>query len=179
MFAKSMLRRWLPLATILVLAGGIGLGWAQEKKPEPPQPKDIVVVAKDASNLKTFCKLVESAGLVETLKGKGPFTVFAPSDEAFRKLGKDLDELQKPENKAKLQRILKNHVLETRVSLADHKGVKPVRSLTGDELKIMVVNDVIMVGPAKVAKLDVAASNGLVHVIDTVLLPVEKSDKQP
>jgi len=179
MFVSSMVRRWLPVATIVVLAAAIGLGWAQEKKPVLPQPKDIVDVAKEIGNLKTFCRLVESAGLVETLKGKGPYTVFAPTDEAFRKLGKELDELYKPENKAKLQRILKNHVLEGRMSLAGLETAKTVKSLSGEDLKVTVTDGVVMVGGATVSKADVAASNGLMNVIDTVLVPVEKPAKQP
>jgi transforming growth factor-beta-induced protein len=179
MFANSLVRRWLPVATIVVLAGWTGLSLAQEKKPEPPKPKDIVDVAKDTSNLKTFCKLLESAGLVDTLKGKGPYTVFAPTDEAFKKLGKELDELQKPENKAKLQRILKNHVLEGRKNAADVKAMKSAKSLAGEELKITVKNDVVMIEGAKVTKVDTDASNGLIHVVDAVLVPAEKPEPKP
>jgi uncharacterized surface protein with fasciclin (FAS1) repeats len=179
MLANSLVRRWLPVATIVVLAGWTGLSLAQEKKPEPPRPKDIVDVAKDTSDLKTFCRLLESAGLVDTLKGKGPYTVFAPTDEAFKKLGKELDELQKLENKAKLQRILKNHVLEGRKSAADVKAMKSAKTLAGEELKITAKNDVVMIDAAKVTKADTDASNGLIHVVDAVLVPAEKPEQQP
>lgn len=179
MYANSVVRRWLPVATLVVLAGWTGLSLAQEKKPEPPKPKDIVDVAKDTGNLKTFCKLLESAGLVDTLKGKGPYTVFIPTDDAFKKLGKELDELQKPENKAKLQRILKHHVLEGRKTAADLKAMKSAKTLAGEEIKIVVKDDVVMVDKAKVTKADTEASNGLIHVVDTVLLPAEEPAEEP
>jgi len=178
MFANSLVRRWLPVATIVVLAGWTGLSLAQETKPQPPKPKDIVDVAKDISDLKTFCKLVESVELVDTLKGKGPYTVFVPTDEAFQKLGKELEELQKPENKAKLQRVLKNHVLEGRHTAASIRALKSVKTLAGEELKITVKDDVLMVGAAKVTKANTRASNGLIHLVDTVLVPVDKPEGQ-
>ncbi|MFH1748858.1 MAG: fasciclin domain-containing protein [Planctomycetota bacterium] len=179
MFTNSLVRRWLPVATIVVLAGWAGLSLAQEKKPDPPKPKDIVDVAKDTSDLKTFCKLLESAGLVDTLKGKGPYTVFAPTDEAFKKLGKELDELQKPENKAKLQRILKNHVVEGRKTAADVKAMKSAKTMAGEELKITVKDDVVMIDVAKVTKVNTDASNGLIHLVDAVLVPAEKPETRP
>ncbi len=178
MFTNSLVRRWLPVATIVVLAGWTGLSLAQEKKPDPPKPKDVVEVAKDAGDLKTFCKLLDAAGLVDTLKGKGPYTVFAPTDGAFKKLGKKLDELQKPENKAELQRVLKNHVLDGRKNAADLKAMKLVKTLAGEELKITVKNDVVMIDVAKVTKADTEASNGLIHQIDAVLVPVEEPEEQ-
>jgi uncharacterized surface protein with fasciclin (FAS1) repeats len=179
MLANSLVRRWLPVAAIVVLAGWTGLSLAQEKKPDQPKPKDLVDVAKDTSDLKTFCTLLESAGLVDTLKGKGPYTVFAPTDEAFKKLGKELDELQKPENKAKLQRILKNHVLHGRKNAADVKAMESVQTLADEELKITVKDDVLAVDVAKVTKTDLHASNGLIQVVDAVLLPAEKPALQP
>ena len=155
----------------MVLAGWTGLSLAQEKKPEQPKPKDIVEVAKNTDDLKTFSKLLESAGLVETLKGKGPYTVFAPTDDAFSKLGKRLEELQKPENKAELQGILKNHVLEGRHAAADIKKMKSAKTLAGERVMIRVKDDVVMVDKAKVAKADTEAANGLIHVVDVVLMP--------
>ncbi|HUU99299.1 MAG TPA: fasciclin domain-containing protein [Phycisphaerae bacterium] len=174
MYANSVVRRWLPLATLVVLAGWTGLSLAQERKPEPPKPKDIVDVARNTSNLKTFCKLLESAGLVDTLKGKGPYTVFTPTDEAFKKLGKELDELQKPENKAKLQRVLKHHVLEGRKTAADIKTMKSAKTLAGEYITITVKDGVVMVDTAKITKADGEASNGLIHTVDTVLMPEEQ-----
>jgi uncharacterized surface protein with fasciclin (FAS1) repeats len=171
MYAKRAARWWFPITTLMVLVGLTGLSLAQEKKPEQPKPKDIVEVAKNTADLKTLSKLLESAGLVETLKGKGPYTVFAPTDEAFAKLGKRLEELQKPENKAELQRILKNHVLEGRHAAADIKKMKSAKTLAGEQVMITVKDDVVMVDKAKVTKADTEASNGLIQVVDTVLTP--------
>lgn len=171
MYAKRAARWCFPITTLMVLAGWTGLSLAQEKKPEQPKPKDIVEVAKNTDDLKTFSKLLESAGLVETLKGKGPYTVFAPTDDAFSKLGKRLEELQKPENKAELQRILKNHVLEGRHAAADIKKMKSAKTLAGERVMITVKDDVVMVDKAKVTKADTEAANGLIHVVDVVLMP--------
>ncbi|HUU82799.1 MAG TPA: fasciclin domain-containing protein [Phycisphaerae bacterium] len=178
MFANSLVRRWLPVATMVVLAGWTGLGLAQEKKPDLPKPKDVVDVAKDTDDLKTFCKLVESAGLVDTLKGKGPYTVFAPTDEAFKKLGKELDDLQKPENKAELQRILKHHVLDGQKTAAVIKTMKAAKTLAGENVRITVKDDVVMVDAAKVTNADTKASNGLIHIVDTVLMPKGEPEEQ-
>lgn len=171
MYAKRAARWWSPITTLMVLAGLTGLSLAQEKKPEQPKPKDIVEVAKNTADLKTFSKLLESAGLVETLKGKGPLTVFAPTDEAFAKLGQRLEELQKPENKAELQRILKHHVLEGRWTATHFKTMKFARPVTGGKVAITVKDDAVLIDTAKVTKADTVASNGLIHVVDTVLMP--------
>jgi uncharacterized surface protein with fasciclin (FAS1) repeats len=171
MYAKRAARWCLAVTTLMVLAGWTGLSLAQEKKPEQPKPKDIIEVAKSTADLKTFSKLVESAGLVETLKGKGPYTVFAPTDEAFAKLGKRLEELQKPENKAELQRVLKNHVLEGRHAAADLKNMKSVKTLAGEHAMITVKDEVVTIDRAKVTKADTEAANGLIHVVDAVLMP--------
>jgi uncharacterized surface protein with fasciclin (FAS1) repeats len=164
----------LPLIALAALAGWTGLGVAQEKKAEPPKPKSIVDVAKDNADLKTFSSLLERAGLVETLKGKGPFTVLAPTDAAFKKLGPQLDELQKTENMEKLQKMLKNHVIEGRKTAAEITKMESAKNLLGSELMIEVMEDnVVMIQLAKVTKADIAASNGLIHVIDKVLMPAE------
>jgi uncharacterized surface protein with fasciclin (FAS1) repeats len=180
MYAKSVARWWVPLATLVVLVAWAGLSLAQVpgSAPPKPKPKDIVDVAKETPDLKTFCKLLESAGLLDLLKGKEAHTVFAPTDEAFKKLGKELDELQKPENKAKLERILKHHVLEGRKTAAEVKAMKSAKTLAGEELKITVKDDVVMVDKAKVTKADMKASNGLIHVVDAVLMPPEKPQKE-
>lgn len=174
MYANSMNRRWLPVATVALLLGWAGLSLAQVKNPEPPKPKDIVDVANNTSDLKTFCKLLESAGLVDTLRSEGPYTVFAPTDEAFAKLGKELDELQKPENKAKLQRVLKNHVLEGQQTAEYLKPMKSVKTLAGDDVTITVKNNVLAVGTAKVTTADTKAPNGLIHIVDTVIMPPQQ-----
>jgi len=133
--------------------------------------KDIVSVASGADNFKTLVAAVKAAGLVETLQGKGPFTVFAPTDEAFAKLpAGTVESLLKPENKAKLVAILTYHVLAGKVLAADVKTMK-AKSVNGQELSIKLEDGNVTVDNAKVIKTDLAANNGVIHVIDTVVLP--------
>jgi uncharacterized surface protein with fasciclin (FAS1) repeats len=132
---------------------------------------DIVAVASSAGSFNTLVAAVKAAGLVETLQGPGPFTVFAPTDEAFAKLPKGtVEDLLKPENKAKLAGILTYHVVPGQVMAADVKTMK-VKTVNGKELDVKVIDGAVTVDNAKVIKTDVAASNGVIHVIDTVLLP--------
>jgi uncharacterized surface protein with fasciclin (FAS1) repeats len=135
------------------------------------KPGDIVAVASGAGSFKTLVTAVKAAGLVETLQGKGPFTVFAPTDEAFAKLpAGTVEDLLKPENKEKLKGILLYHVVPGKVMAADVKTMK-AKTAGGKELSIKVEGGSVMVDNAKVVKTDVAASNGVIHVIDTVVLP--------
>lgn len=130
--------------------------------------KDIVDTAISAGSFKTLVIAVQKAGLVETLKGKGPFTVFAPTDEAFAKIPKDqLDALLA--DKAKLTKVLTYHVVAGKVMAADVKAGS-AKSVEGSNLTITTDNGV-MVDQAKVIKTDIAASNGVIHVIDTVVMP--------
>jgi uncharacterized surface protein with fasciclin (FAS1) repeats len=133
---------------------------------------DIVDTAVKAGTFTTLVAAVKAAGLVETLKGPGPFTVFAPNDAAFAKLPKaTLDDLLKPENKAKLTAILTYHVVNGKVGSKEVMGkMTKVKSLGGGELSVDGKKDV-MVNTAKVVKADIEASNGVIHVIDTVLIP--------
>lgn len=132
---------------------------------------DIVAVASGAGSFNTLVAAVKAAGLVETLQGPGPFTVFAPTDEAFAKLPKGtVEDLLKPENKAKLVAILTYHVVPGKVMAADVKTMK-VKTVNGQTLDIKVADGAVTVDEAKVVKTDVAASNGVIHVIDTVVLP--------
>jgi uncharacterized surface protein with fasciclin (FAS1) repeats len=134
--------------------------------------KDIVDTAVAAGSFKTLAKALEAAGLVETLKGKGPFTVFAPTDEAFAKLPAGaLQDLLKPENKEKLQRVLTYHVVPGKVTASDVVKLTSANAVSGDTLRIAASNGSVMVGGARVVKTDIEASNGVIHVIDTVLLP--------
>jgi len=134
--------------------------------------KDIVDTAVAAGSFNTLVAAVKAAELVETLKGTGPFTVFAPTDEAFAKLpAGTLDDLLKPENKAKLQGILTYHVVPGKVMAADVVKLKTAKTVQGQELTIKVEGDTVMVDNAKVTKTDIACSNGVIHVIDTVVLP--------
>ena len=133
--------------------------------------KDIVGVASSAGSFNTLVVALKAAGLVETLQGPGPFTVFAPTDEAFAKLPKGtVEDLLKPENKEKLVAILTYHVVAGKVMAVDVKTMK-AKTVNGQSLDVKVVDGVVTVDKAKVVKTDVAASNGVIHVIDTVVLP--------
>ena len=132
------------------------------------QAKDIVDTAVAAGNFKTLATALGAAGLVDTLKGKGPFTVFAPTDEAFAKIPKaDLDALLK--DKAKLTAVLTYHVVAGKVMAADVKAGK-VKTVQGSELTVTTAGGVQVDG-AKVVKADIVADNGVIHVIDTVVIP--------
>jgi uncharacterized surface protein with fasciclin (FAS1) repeats len=134
--------------------------------------KDIVAVASSAGSFNTLIAAVKAAGLVETLQGSGPFTVFAPTDEAFAKLPKGtVEDLLKPENKEKLVAILTYHVVAGKVMAADVKTMK-ARTVNGQSLEVKVSEGVVTVDEARVITTDVAASNGVIHVIDTVMLPI-------
>lgn len=134
--------------------------------------KDIVDTAVAAGSFKTLVAAVQASGLVETLKGKGPFTVFAPTDEAFAKLpAGTLESLLKPENKEKLKGILTYHVVPGKVMAKDVVGLKEAKTVNGQMLTITVKDGKVMVDKANVVKTDVAASNGVIHVIDAVVLP--------
>lgn len=130
----------------------------------------IVDVAVGAGSFKTLVKALEAAGLVETLKGAGPFTVFAPTDEAFAKLpAGTLEALLK--DKAKLTAILTYHVVSGAVGSDKVVGLKSAKTVNGQDLPISVKGGTVSVGAATVVKADIKASNGVIHVIDTVLLP--------
>ncbi|MCE2657908.1 MAG: fasciclin domain-containing protein [Rubrivivax sp.] len=132
------------------------------------QAKDIVDTAVAAGSFKTLATALQAAGLVDTLKGKGPFTVFAPTDEAFAKIPKaDLDALLK--DKAKLTAVLTYHVVPGTVMAKDVKAGK-VKTVQGGELTVATTGGVT-VNNAKVVKTDITASNGVIHVIDTVVMP--------
>lgn len=132
------------------------------------QAKDIVDTAVSAGNFKTLAKALGVAGLVDTLKGKGPFTVFAPTDEAFAKIPKaDLDALLK--DKAKLTAVLTYHVVPGKVMAADVKAGK-VKTVQGSELTVSTAGGVT-VDKANVTKTDIVADNGVIHVIDSVIMP--------
>jgi uncharacterized surface protein with fasciclin (FAS1) repeats len=132
------------------------------------QAKDIVDTAVAAGNFKTLATALQAAGLVDTLKGAGPFTVFAPTDEAFAKVPKDkLDALLK--DKAALTKVLTYHVVPGKVMAKDVKAGK-VKTVQGGELTLATAGGV-MVDNAKVTATDIVASNGVIHVIDTVVMP--------
>jgi uncharacterized surface protein with fasciclin (FAS1) repeats len=133
---------------------------------------DIVDTAIAAGSFKTLVTAVKAAGLVETLKGKGPFTVFAPTDEAFAKLpAGTVENLLKPENKNQLVAILTYHVVSGKVMSKDLAGKKTMaKSVEGGEISVDAT-DGVKVDNAKVVKADIEASNGVIHVIDAVIMP--------
>ena len=132
------------------------------------QAKDIVDTAVAAGSFKTLATALGAAGLVDTLKGKGPFTVFAPTDEAFAKIPKaDLDALLK--DKAKLTAVLTYHVVAGKVMAADVKAGK-VKTVQGSDLTVTTMGGV-QVNGANVVKTDIVADNGVIHVIDSVVMP--------
>jgi uncharacterized surface protein with fasciclin (FAS1) repeats len=133
--------------------------------------KDLVAVASGADNFKTLVAAVQVAGLVETLQGKGPFTVFAPTDAAFAKLpAGTVEDLLKPENKEKLVAILTYHVVPGKVLAADVK-TSEAKTIQGQSVKLVVSDAGVTVDNAKIVKTDVMADNGVIHVIDTVIIP--------
>jgi uncharacterized surface protein with fasciclin (FAS1) repeats len=136
------------------------------------QTSDIVDTAVAAGSFTTLAKALAAADLVGTLKGPGPFTVLAPTDEAFAKLpAGTLDNLLKPENKAMLVRVLTYHVVPGQVMAADVVKINSAKVVSGDAVNIKVVGGDVMVDKARVVKTDIIASNGVIHVIDSVLLP--------
>ena len=137
-----------------------------------PAKKDIVGTTVAAGSFNTLVTALQAAGLADTLKGKGPFTVFAPTDDAFSKLpAGTVESLLKPENKDKLRAILLYHVVSGDVTAAQVVKLSSAKTVNGQDLKISVNNGTVMVNDATVVKADVVASNGVIHVIDTVLLP--------
>ena len=131
--------------------------------------KDIVSIASESA--KTLAAAVTAAGLVKTLQGEGPFTVFAPTDAAFAAIQKDVDTLLKPENKEKLASILTYHVVSGNAMAADLEDGQELTTVQGGKLKVSIKGGNVMIGEAHVTMADVAASNGVVHVIDKVLMP--------
>jgi len=153
------------ILTVLVSAMPAAAGSAQ---------KDIVDTAVAAGTFNTLAAALQAAGLADTLKGKGPFTVFAPTDEAFNKLpAGTVESLLKPANKEKLKAILLYHVVSGDVTAAEVMKLSSAKTVHGQDLKLKVNDGTVMVNDAKVVKADVLASNGVIHVIDTVLLPEE------
>jgi uncharacterized surface protein with fasciclin (FAS1) repeats len=155
-----------------LIASGIVLALAVPARAEM-EKKDIVDTAVAAGSFTTLAKALGAAGLVETLKGPGPFTVFAPTDAAFAKLpAGTLEKLLA--DKAELTKILTYHVVAGNVQAADVVKLKSAKTVEGQDVKISVMGKSVMVNNANVVKTDVEASNGVIHVIDTVILPPAK-----
>jgi len=134
--------------------------------------KTVVQNATNTASFTTLVSAVQAAGLAEKLSGPGPFTVFAPTNEAFSKLPPGtLEELLKPENKAKLVSVLTYHVVPGNVKAKDVVKLKEATTVAGSNVAIVVKNGVIMIDGAKVVQTDITSSNGVIHVIDAVILP--------
>ncbi len=134
--------------------------------------KDIVDTAVKAGSFNTLVAAIKAADLVDTLKGEGPFTVFAPNDAAFDKLPPGtLENLLKPENKEKLQAILTYHVVPGKVMAKDVVMLETAKTANGQNLSVGKSADGVMIDNAKIVKTDILCSNGVIHVIDTVVLP--------
>lgn len=167
---------FLTLALALAACGGASKepassGDAPTDTITSAEKKDIVDTAIAAGSFKTLATALEAADLVDTLKGPGPFTVFAPTDEAFAKLPPGtLEDLLKPENKEKLAGILKLHVVSGAVKSDEVVKMTSAKTVQGQEVTIDAT-DGVKVNGAKVVKADIETSNGVIHVIDTVILP--------
>ena len=157
------MKHYLPI----LLAGALAISVASSTA----SAADIVETAV-AGNFNTLVAALKAAGLVDILKGPGPFTVFAPTDEAFAKLpAGTLESLLKPENRAKLQSILTYHVVAGNVLAKDVVKLHSAKTVEGQNIVIKTMNGRVMVDNANVTKTDVVTSNGVIHVIDSVLLP--------
>jgi uncharacterized surface protein with fasciclin (FAS1) repeats len=166
----------LPSLLLSFVVAGCGAGNSAEPQTAAettaPSTQDLVDTAVGAGSFKTLAAALQAADLVDTLKGAGPFTVFAPTDEAFAKLpAGTVDDLLKPENKEKLQAILTYHVVAGQVGSGEVAGMSSAKTVQGGELKISTDAGGVMVNDAKVVQVDIACSNGVIHVIDSVLLP--------
>ena len=164
-----MLKNTFALATLVAVVLAVAVSGSTVVRAET---RDVVDTAVAAGSFKTLARALAAADLVGTLKGPGPFTVFAPTDEAFAKLpASTLDSLLKPENKAMLVRVLTYHVVPGKVMAADVVKISSTKAVSGDALSMKVAGGDVMVDKARVVKTDIAASNGVIHAIDHVLLP--------
>ncbi|MFO7524642.1 MAG: fasciclin domain-containing protein [Ignavibacteriaceae bacterium] len=167
MFSKVVLSLILPMLIVASLSVFTHAGDSKKST------KDIVSTAVEAGNFKTLAAALTEAGLIETLKGEGPFTVFAPTDEAFAKLPKGtVEALLK--DKSALTNILLYHVVAGKVMAKDVVNINSAETVQGSSVNIKVVDGKVMINDAQVISADVNASNGVIHVIDTVIMPQTK-----
>jgi len=163
-----MKKQWLKSVAVVAVVAMTGAGLIAREEGR----KDIVDTAVAAGSFTTLAKALQAAGLVDTLKGKGPFTVFAPTDEAFAKLpAGTVEDLLKPENKAKLQAILTYHVVPGKVMASQVTGLTSAKTVNGKSLSVSVKDGGVKIDDANVVKTDIVTSNGVIHVIDSVVLP--------
>ena len=164
-----MLKKTFAVATVAAVVLTVAASGTTAVRAET---RDVVDTAIAAGSFKTLAKALDAAGLVTTLKGAGPFTVFAPTDEAFAKLPNGtLETLLKPENKEKLRRILTYHVVAGKVMASDVVKLQSAKAVSGDTITVKVQDGVVRVDNATVTSADVLASNGVIHFIDSVILP--------
>ena len=164
-FKENPVKRIYVMTCLAVLLTFCSSAYAAPKK-------NIVETAVAAGDFKTLVTALKAAGLVDTLSGPGPFTVFAPTDAAFAKLpAGTVQDLLKPENKEKLVAILTYHVVAGDVMAKDVVKMSEAKTLNGKDVKIMVHGGTVMINDATVVKADIACSNGVIHVIDSVLIP--------
>ena len=157
-----------PLLIVMTFTANAGGGYGYKK--------DIVDIAAANGDFSTLVAAVKAAGLVDTLKGKGPFTVFAPTNEAFAKLpAGTVENLLKPENKDKLVSVLTYHVVPGKVYAKQVANIDTAKSVQGSKIDITAANGKVKVDNAYVIKTDIKASNGVIHVIDNVIIPSETS----
>ena len=170
-----MKAKFATLVATLALVAALGIFGAPvsaDHHAEADAKKDIVDTAVGAGKFKTLVAAVQAAELVDVLKGDGPFTVFAPTDDAFAKLGDDtIAYLLKPENKEKLVSILTYHVVPGKVMAEDVVGIESAKTVQGSSIKVKVKDGNVHIDNAKVVMTDIEAKNGVIHVIDTVVVP--------
>ena len=170
-----MMKRLVAMGAVVTLAALAQHGLWAANAPEKPG-KDIVETAMAAGQFKTLVAAVKAADLVDTLKGEGPFTVFAPTDEAFAKIPKEkLDALLK--DKKALTAVLTYHVVAGKVMAADVTKLDSAKTVEGQDLAIQAKDGKVMVDRAQVVKTDIVCSNGVIHVIDAVLMPSKAKKK--
>jgi len=157
------MRKHLLVATLAALALGLA-------SPAAAQPKDIVDTAVAAGSFKTLARLLTDAELIQVMKGPGPYTVFAPTDEAFAKVPKDVME-GLARDKKKLQEVLTYHVLTSKWTTDDIKLVKQTGTAQGKPVRFGASGGALTVNGARIVKADIDCANGVVHAVDTVLLP--------
>jgi len=167
------MKSWIVLGSLFVLGCAT---FSSVRAEDKAAAKDVVDIAAGNKDFTTLVAAVKAAGLVETLKGKGPFTVFAPTNAAFDKLPKGtVESLLKPENKGKLVAILTYHVVGAKVMAADAIKLDKATTVNGADFTIGLKDGKVMLnGKSEVVKTDLVGSNGVIHVIDTVLMPPEK-----
>lgn len=167
------IREWsMPIAVAALMFVGFSASVSAIADGHYGKKTDIVDTAVAAGQFNTLAAALDAADLVDTLKGEGPFTVFAPTDEAFAKLPEGtVENLLKPENRDQLVAVLTYHVVPGKVMASDVAGLSSATTVNGSDVAIQIVDGKVMIDDATVVAADVGASNGVIHIIDTVMLP--------